>query len=106
VDRPEPGLALIDAGSKVFSSDKTAQGVHAIAADGRDLQVVRVNEEHGYVRGADVDMLPVGDRLRFIPAHICPVINLTDFVTVVEGDAVVDRWRVDARGRVDCAAFI
>lgn len=101
VDRPEPGLALIDAGSKVFSSDKTAQGVHATAADGRDIQVVRVNEEHGYVRGADVDTLQVGDRLRFIPAHICPVINLTDFVTVVEGDTVVDRWRVDARGRVD-----
>ena len=101
VDRPEPGLALIDAGSKVFSSDKTAKGVHAIAADGRDIEVVRVNEEHGYLRGADVDTLQVGDRLRFIPAHICPVINLTDFVTVVEGDTVVDRWRVDGRGRVD-----
>jgi len=101
VDRPEPGLALIDAGSKVFSSDKTAQGVHAMVADGRDIQVVRVNEEHGFVRGADVDALQIGDHLRFIPAHICPVINLTDFVTVIEGDVVVDRWRVDARGRVD-----
>ncbi|MFZ9681856.1 MAG: alanine racemase [Cephaloticoccus sp.] len=101
IDRPEPGLALIDAGSKVFSSDKTAQGISAIDAEGRDIQVVRVNEEHGYLRGSDVDLLEVGDRLRFIPAHICTVINLTDYVTVIENDAVVDRWRVDARGRVD-----
>lgn len=100
VDRPEPGLALIDAGSKVFSSDKTPQGIFAVAADGRDIQVAQVNEEHGYVRGGDVDSLKVGDRLRFIPAHICPVINLTDAVAVVEGDTVHDCWPVDARGRV------
>ena len=101
VDRPEPGLALIDAGSKVFSSDKSPQGVHAMAVDGRDIQVVRVNEEHGFMRGADVDTLRIGDHLRLMTAHICPVINLTDCVTVIEGGQVVDRWRVDARGRVD-----
>ena len=69
--------------------------------DGRDIQVVRVNEEHGYVRGKDVDTLRVGDRIKLMPAHICPVINLTDYVMITEGDQVVDRWRVDARGRVD-----
>lgn len=100
VDRPEPGLALIDAGSKVFSSDKTALGVHATAVDSRDIQAVRLNEEHGYLRGRDVDALRVGDRLRLMPAHVCTVINLTDEVVVTEGDAVVDHWRVDARGRV------
>ncbi|MEO6003958.1 MAG: alanine racemase [Opitutus sp.] len=99
VDRPEPGLALIDAGSKTFSGDRTAQNIHAIAADGRDISVVRVNEEHGYLRGGDVDALQVGERLRFIPAHVCPVLNLTDRVTVVENDAVVDSWAVEARGR-------
>jgi D-serine deaminase-like pyridoxal phosphate-dependent protein len=100
VDRPEPGLALIDAGSKVFSSDKSASGLNGIVADGRDIQVVRLNEEHGYLHGADVDALKIGDRLQIMPAHVCTVINLTDTVTVIEGDIVVDRWRVDARGRV------
>lgn len=101
VDRPEPGLALIDAGSKVFSSDKSPKGVFAMMVDGRDIQVVRLNEEHGYLRGRDVDTLRIGDRIKLMPAHICPVINLTDYVLVTEGDQVVDRWRVDARGRVD-----
>ena len=100
VDRPEPGLALIDAGSKTFSSDRTPQGVSAAPADGRDFAVVRVNEEHGYVRGPAVDSLRVGDRLRLVPAHVCTVINLTDEVTVVAGDDVAGRWPVEARGRV------
>lgn len=99
VDRPEPGLALIDAGSKTFSSDRTAQNVFAIAADGRDLSVVRVNEEHGYVRGTGVDALRVGERIRFMQAHVCTVINLTDEVSVIEADEIVDSWTVEARGR-------
>lgn len=99
VDKPERGLALIDAGSKVFSSDRTSQNVFAIAADGRALSVGRVNEEHGFLKGADVDSLKIGDRLRFIPAHVCPVVNLTDQVVVTEGDLVLQTWPVDARGK-------
>lgn len=98
VDKPEPGLALIDAGSKTFSSDRTPQNVFGAAADGRDLSVVRVNEEHGYVHGADVAALRVGERIAFVPAHVCTVINLTDEVVVTEGPAAVDAWRVEARG--------
>ena len=100
VDRPEPDLALIDAGSKVFSSDKTSLGIHGRAVDGRDLAVVRCNEEHGYVRGADVAGLNLGDRIAFAPAHVCTVVNLTDTVAVVSQGKLVAIWRVDARGKV------
>jgi D-serine deaminase-like pyridoxal phosphate-dependent protein len=99
VDRPEPGLALIDAGSKTFSSDKTPEGLSARATDGRDLAVVRCNEEHGYVRGPATDALRIGDRVLFTPAHVCPVVNLTDQVVVTESGLAVDIWRVEARGR-------
>ncbi len=99
VDKPEPGLALIDAGSKTFSSDKTPEGISARAADGRDLSVVRVNEEHGYVRGSAVDALAIGERVIFTPAHVCTVVNLTDSVVVTEGGQPVDTWRIEARGR-------
>jgi len=99
VDKPEPGLALIDAGSKTFSSDKTPDGLSARAADGRDLSVMRVNEEHGYLRGSAVDALTIGERIIFTPAHVCTVVNLTDSVVVTEGGQPVDTWRVEARGR-------
>lgn len=100
VDKPEAGLALIDAGSKTFSSDKTAEQISAIAADGRDIKVVRVNEEHGYIRGSDVDQLKIGERVIFIPAHVCTVVNLTDHVIVTDGHQVIDHWQVQGRGRV------
>lgn len=100
IDRPAPGLALIDAGSKVFSGDKTSQGLSGRAFDGRDLRVTKVSEEHGFVTGADVDELKIGDRLRFVPAHVCPVLNLADEVNVIAGDEVVECWPVEARGCV------
>ncbi|MDI1334908.1 MAG: alanine racemase [Lacunisphaera sp.] len=98
VDRPEPGLALIDAGSKTFSSDRTPANIFGQVNDGRDISVVRVNEEHGYLRGADVDALRIGERLQIVPAHICTVINLASQVTVTDGHDAVDAWPVEARG--------
>ena len=100
VDKPEPGLALIDAGSKTFSSDRTPDGLSALATDGRDVAVIRVNEEHGYLRGKDVDALKIGERIVFTPAHVCTVVNLTDEVVVMEHGKVVERWQVEARGRI------
>lgn len=99
VDKPEPGLALIDAGSKTFSPDRTPDGVHGLPADGRDFAVVRLNEEHGYVRGPATDSLQIGERVLFAPAHVCPVINLTDTVVVMESGRPVATWRVEGRGR-------
>ncbi|MBL9206439.1 MAG: alanine racemase [Opitutaceae bacterium] len=99
VDKPEPGLALIDAGSKTFSPDRTPEGVHGLPADGRDFAVVRLNEEHGYVRGPATDSLEIGERILFAPAHVCPVINLTDTVVAMEGGRPLATWKVEGRGK-------
>jgi len=100
VDKPTPELALIDAGSKTFSSDQTREGIRALAADGRRLEVFAANEEHGYLRGADLDQVKVGDRIAFVPAHVCTVVNLTDEVQVVAADGSLrTTWPVDARGK-------
>lgn len=102
VDRPAPGLALLDAGSKTFSSDKTAGGLHGSLLDGRDIHVSRLSEEHGWTTGPGVDALCVGERVRVVPAHVCPVLNLADDVTVINDASgrVTDMWRVAARGKV------
>ena len=100
VDLPTPGLALIDAGSKTFSSDRTADGISALAADGRDIAVVAVNEEHGYVRGTDVAQLKIGDRLLFVPAHVCTVVNLANELQVINTDQTIrTTWPIEARGK-------
>jgi D-serine deaminase-like pyridoxal phosphate-dependent protein len=100
VDKPTDELALIDAGSKTFSSDKTREGISALAADGRHLEVFAVNEEHGYLRGSDLDQVKVGDRIAFVPAHVCTVVNLADQVQVITANqSVRTTWPVDARGK-------
>jgi D-serine deaminase-like pyridoxal phosphate-dependent protein len=43
--------------------------------------------------------LAVGDRLTFVPIHVCTCVNLADRLHAVRGDTVVDVWPVDARGR-------
>ena len=100
VDKPQSGLAIIDAGSKVFSSDKTRAGIFARHYAGRDLIVSKLSEEHGHVSGRDVDSLQIGERVRFVPAHVCTTINLAHEVNVLCDDVVVEQWPIEARGCV------
>ena len=100
IDKPEPGMALIDAGSKVFSSDKTPDGTTAIAQDGRDVVISFFSEEHGFASGADVDALQIGDKLTFVVAHVCPVLNLANEVVLLRNGRVDGRWAIEARGCV------
>lgn len=101
VDRPESGLALIDAGSKVFSGDKCPEtGLSGMVLDGRGIVVSKVSEEHGFVTGADVDSLKVGEKLRLIVAHVCPSLNLADEVVLLDGEEIIGTSPVDARGCV------
>lgn len=101
IDLPTCDLALIDAGSKVFSSDKTTGGIFARCVERPEIVVTRLSEEHGFLSGPGVNDLRVGDRLRFIPAHVCPVVNLASHVHLVRGAGVLETWDVDARGRSD-----
>ena len=101
VDRPTEDLALIDAGSKVFSSDKTLDGLTARETGIPDVNVVKLSEEHGFLRGTGVRKLQIGNRLFFRPAHVCPVMNLAPNVYLVKGGEVLDIWPVHARGRSD-----
>ena len=99
VSRPTKDRAVIDAGSKVLAYDPIAGSDAHGTVVGRDgLHVTRLSEEHGVIEAPND--LRVGDRVAVVPNHICPVINLTDSVCVVENGAPVGRWRVAARGRV------
>ena len=104
VGRPEATRVVIDAGSKVLTSDRLLTPDPAVtfgaAAGHPGAHIVRLSEEHGVLEvppGADIR---IGDRLAVVPNHICPVINLADGVSVVDDGILADRWTVAARGRV------
>lgn len=40
----------------------------------------------------------VGDRVRVLPAHVDPTVAYHEFLYVVDGDEVLERWDVDLRG--------
>lgn len=103
VSRPEPDIAIIDAGSKTFCGDivpaKAGLEGYGVTADGRNGIVERMNEEHGIVRLAPGFAPAIGDKLAFFPNHVCTSVNLSDEVIVVEQGVVKEQWAVVARGR-------
>jgi len=98
-----PGKVVVDAGSKALTSDRNvhlgeAGGYgHVVGYPG--ARVVRLSEEHGEidVEGCE-DRPAVGERLRIIPNHICPAVNLQDHFWIDRGDGSYEQARVDARG--------
>jgi D-serine deaminase-like pyridoxal phosphate-dependent protein len=104
VSRPSPERAILDAGSKTLTSDTRAAGVCKTMGHGLlpeyGLQIVRMSEEHGVVEGAGVEALQVGQKVRVIPNHICPVVNLFNEVVCVRGGVVEEVLPVAARGRL------
>ena len=101
VSTPTPDRAIIDAGSKVLTSDLLGlEGYgHVVGRD--DLDIVGLNEEHGIVRAAkgSVTGLSVGDRIRIVPNHCCVVSNMVDAVVLFD-DTGWREERVAARGCV------
>jgi D-serine deaminase-like pyridoxal phosphate-dependent protein len=102
VSRPAADRAVIDAGSKALALDpsRSHPGFGYIAGH-PDALIARLSEEHGVVElHSDEPGFAVGDRLEIIPNHICPAVNLTDELIIVDDGRVIDRWAVAARGKV------
>jgi D-serine deaminase-like pyridoxal phosphate-dependent protein len=104
VGRPEATRAVIDAGSKVLTSDRLIvsdpDATFGSVAGYPGAYVTRLSEEHGLVELPPGTEMRVGDRIAIVPNHICPVINLTDSVSVIADGVFAERWQVAARGRV------
>ncbi|HEY6710635.1 MAG TPA: alanine racemase [Rubrobacter sp.] len=103
VSEAVPGKVVVDAGSKTLTSDRN---VHLGEAGGYGhvvgylgARVVRLSEEHGEIDIEGCEGRPVvGERLRIIPNHICPAVNLQDHFWMDRGNGSYERGRVDARG--------
>ncbi len=93
----KPGYAVVDAGLKALAFDSGPPAVHAPAG----ATYARPSDEHGRIEpGTSNVRLALGDRVRLIPGHCDPTVNLHDWYVAVRGDVVEEVWRVDARGAV------
>jgi D-serine deaminase-like pyridoxal phosphate-dependent protein len=97
VSVPRPGEAVLDAGSKALSSDRPSWlPGHGLILEAPEATIALLSEEHAVVRGLTT-RLRVGDLVRVVPNHVCPVVNLTSALVAVENGRIVDRWPVAAR---------
>lgn len=101
VSRPTPDRAVLDAGAKSLTKDRAeylAGFGHAAAYP--DAVLDRVFDYHGRMVAADGSPLPaLGEVVMVEPNHVCPVVDLFDEAVIARDGRIVDRWRIDGRGR-------
>jgi D-serine deaminase-like pyridoxal phosphate-dependent protein len=100
--RPAVDRAVLDAGSKTLSSDKSAgHPGHGYIVGHPEAIIDRLSEEHGVVELPNGSpWFAAGDRVEIIPNHVCPSVNLHDTMKIVRDGVIIDEWRIAARGKV------
>jgi D-serine deaminase-like pyridoxal phosphate-dependent protein len=101
VSRPTGTRAILDAGTKVLTSDQYGMKGYGHVLEYPEAAITALSEEHGTV---DLSACPeqprVGDVVHVVPNHCCVVSNMVDEVYGVRGGMVEVVWPVAARGRV------
>jgi D-serine deaminase-like pyridoxal phosphate-dependent protein len=96
MSRPVPERAVVDAGLKASSVDSGMPRV----ADVDGAEYVKASDEHGVLKLNGRARLAVGDKLKLIPGHCDPTVNLYDEYVCVRGGRVEALWPITARGAV------
>ena len=95
MSRPVRERAVLDAGLKAFATDC---GMPRLA-DVESATVRNASDEHAVVDlSASSAGVAVGDKVRLIPGHCDPTVNLYDWYVCVRGDRVEALWPIAARG--------
>ena len=100
VSTPTHDRAVIDAGSKVLSSDLLGLTGHGHVLGHPEIRITGLSEEHGVLEVDPSRPLVVGQRIRIVPNHVCVVSNLFDRIWIEGADGGLEQVPVDARGRV------
>ena len=104
ISRPTKERAVIDGGSKAFSSDRGAHGKEMAPCFGlvlgKKATLARLSEEHGIMSLDPDEDLEIGDRVRLIPNHACAVVNLCDWAYGIRNGKVVEKFKIAARGKI------
>lgn len=101
VSHPERGRLMLDAGSKALTSDLAGFDDHGLLVDYPGARIYQLAEEHGFVDASACSAVPeIGEVVRILPNHVCPVSNLFDRVLVRRHDGTLAALPIDARGKV------
>jgi 3-hydroxy-D-aspartate aldolase len=95
MSRPLDSRVVVDAGLKSYSAEKGFPWVAGVD----DAEVTAVADEHGKIElGPRAQRLRRGDKVRLIPGHCDPTVNLHDWYVGVRRGRVEALWPIAARG--------
>ena len=94
LSRPSPTSVTADCGHKSCSQDHGMPNVRDVPG----ATVTFLADEHAMIAVPPNSAMKPGDRVQLVPSHIDPTINLHDVFYALEGDTVVGRWPIEARG--------
>jgi D-serine deaminase-like pyridoxal phosphate-dependent protein len=101
VSRPIADRGVLDAGSKVLTSDLYHMKGYGHVMEYPEAHVAHLSEEHAVVDFSACTGRPrVGEVVSVVPNHCCVVTNMVDEVYGVRNGQVEVTWPVAARGRV------
>ena len=107
--------AMIDGGSKTFSSDRyipagpRADPTFGMIRDDENILFYGMSEEHGHLDVSRAKTsLRIGQRLRVMPNHVCPTVNLHEKLygfrgstgLATGGETVEAVWEVKCRAKI------
>lgn len=102
ISRPSTDRAVIDAGSKVLTTEKKVNGAddpgYGYIVQCPGTKIAALWEEHGVLHlDEDGKQLSVGDMIDIIPNHVCPTVNLQHVMYGLNGDRVESVFTVAAK---------
>jgi 3-hydroxy-D-aspartate aldolase len=97
MSRPTEDRAIVDAGLKALAFDSGPP----LVCDEPAATYERASDEHGRlgISGA-TNRLHLGDKVRLIPGHCDPTVNLYDWYVAIRNNRVEQLWPITARGAV------
>jgi len=94
MSKPSATHAVVDAGLKASSVDS---GMPRVAED-EGAEYVKISDEHGVLKLDSRARLALGDKLKLIPGHCDPTVNLYDHYVCIRDGIVEALWPISARG--------
>lgn len=95
VSRPDRDRCIVNAGLKALSVDS---GMPVVDGD-EGARYVGASDEHGKIEfGESRRGFDPGERVRLVPGHCDPTVNLYDWIVGYRGNHVEALWPVAARG--------
>lgn len=105
ISKPTGERTILDVGAKGLTMQERTRGICATPGKGTileypDTHIREVYDEHAILYDRSFhDAVQIGDRVRIIPVHICPVCNLYDQAYLVSRTTVLKELPVLCRGK-------